>query len=608
MTHKIHSHPGYLYQLTRQGNDDQSTLLKAEGFKPVEQTLHVYLTPSATSDCVNPLHNSRLRCVMNEVEVIAFDTPPEKEEANPVDYLCKLLSKKYNHETLVRINKALSESLKSKQPLITSIDEKLGDDSKKLVMGIALKIQMLKPKNLDVSPSSSNSNANAPKTVNPKHQIHSKAEETKKIIEYIDPRNFMERHDALLFDSGLLESLICLLLPDEALMQDLLTTHKNEEESWNACTLSKADVSKFEKHPTIIDLQQKLDHDFDEQFLLAEKINVYLSSKRKTLLVIEQSPETFLDTTRFISVFSGGLSEKLQIKGPIKESIGCFWEIKDKGVVVGHLLGSIHLAPTYLIDLNTRIRECFKECTRLAVEIDITRKDVATASLEAKKRWVATLSHLPPTQIDNIVEVLKKIFPDEADKTNLKDDRERPTFIFHGISKLKSMIFTEMGISSGIDVQLIRQAKSEGKPVEDLETQAQYEQQEATKASMATDPIKDLILQSLSLPELKQCGEASLIMKIIITQLSLQFKESLMPLFDAWEEGNLEKFDHSKEDPIDKKMVMTQRNMNMAMKIVKLVNTKEKLFCCVGAAHTVGEMNVQAFLKNFGLSTERVFV
>jgi uncharacterized protein YbaP (TraB family) len=56
------------------------------------------------------------------------------------------------------------------------------------------------------------------------------------------------------------------------------------------------------------------------------------------------------------------------------------------------------------------------------------------------------------------------------------------------------------------------------------------------------------------------------------------------------------------------KMAMTQRNMNMATKIVKLINEKEKIFCCTGAAHTVGEMNVQAFLKHFGLPTERVFV
>jgi uncharacterized protein YbaP (TraB family) len=80
-------------------------------------------------------------------------------------------------------------------------------------------------------------------------------------------------------------------------------------------------------------------------------------------------------------------------------------------------------------------------------------------------------------------------------------------------------------------------------------------------------------------------------------------------MFNAWETGNLEELDlHKKDDSTNKRMVRTQRNMNMAMRIVSMINAKEKIFCCVGAAHTTGEMSVQAFLHNFGLSTERVFV
>jgi uncharacterized protein YbaP (TraB family) len=242
--------------------------------------------------------------------------------------------------------------------------------------------------------------------------------------------------------------------------------------------------------------------------------------------------------------------------------------------------------------------------------MDITRQDlVETPHVKAKKLWEEKFNSLTNEQIENISITIKKIFPSESETIDFNDNQEKSDFIFSSISKLKSKIYSELELFSGIDLQLIQQAKRQGKSIEDLETIEQYKQQaKITQTDIASDPIRDLFLQILTFEGLKDFNEASKVIEVLVEQLSIYHSKNLKPIFDAWEEGDLETLDHSKDDSVDKKMVMTQRNMNMAMKITRLVNDKEKLFCCVGASHTVGEMNIQDFLRNFGFSTERVFI
>jgi uncharacterized protein YbaP (TraB family) len=181
-------------------------------------------------------------------------------------------------------------------------------------------------------------------------------------------------------------------------------------------------------------------------------------------------------------------------------------------------------------------------------------------------------------------------------------------FIFKKVNELKREIYKKLEISSGIDLHLSGQAKHLGKPIEDLETEAQYEQQKTTMALLQDDPIERLFLKILS--GNNEDMEMDKVIGMLTEQLSLKFKELLQPMFDAWEEGNLNEFDDPKSS-VEKKMDMIQRNMNMARKIVESVKDykdKDRIFCCVGAAHTVGNMNVQAFLNSFGYTTKRVLV
>jgi uncharacterized protein YbaP (TraB family) len=609
----LYPRPGYLYQLTRKGNGIESIRKACFHLKEKEQTLYIYLIPSASD--VNPFNNCRLKSIMNEVEVVVFDTPPQLEK-DGTDYLCELLQKKYNKEALLSINDTLTQSLTNRNIDMTFVDQNVGNDNlEKLAKGIVVKALILMANNLDLEPLSSdaikeatNNLSNLNERMNPKQRIHQKAEETKKIIEYIDPSNAIKKQiTELLSDKEFLWLFLCEFLADQQLTQGVMTNFEVEGESWKTGTLKEVDYSKLENHPTVVALQKKIegiDGNIEKIFTLAKKINNYLSNK-KTLFVLEESPQTIQQLKPFISI-----SDNIEVQGPIKEPIGCFWKIKKKDITVGYLLGSIHITPSYLLDLNSRIQKCFQKSNRLAVEIDITRQDVVKRSnIEAKKLWEEKYRSLTNEQIDNISTALKKIFSYGSELINFNDNQEKSDFIFSALSELESKIFSELKLFSGIDSHLIQQAKNHSKSIEDLETAEQYKQQETTQAIIANEPIRDVFLQILSLEELKQSKEASKAIKFCVEQLSIYQSESLKPIYEAWEEGNLEELDHSKDDSTEEKMDMTQRNMNMAMKIVRLVrDDNDKIFCCVGAAHTVGEMKIQDFLKNFGFSTERVLV
>lgn len=621
MNPNVHSHPGYLYQISRNGNGDTQSILKQTlGMKEKEQALYVYLTPTVSS-LTNPFNNHRLKSIMNEAEIVVFDSPPEKEKSNTIEHVCELLQKNYNKETLLRINTSLTESLKSSKVDITKIDEKVGDNSEKLTAAIALKVLILLSKNLGIkqadfdSTVSTDNHDTQPIKLAPKQQIHKEAEETGKTIEYIDERAFIEKNKNLLFDKGFLELMLSSFITDQELVRTLILDNENTERAWNTCTLPSLEKSELlkmaEKNRVIIDLKEKWMNsgdDVEDMLILSEKINTYLSSKKKTLLVLEKTPQDIQTLKPFLSLTSGDYVG-VNIKGPIKEPTGCFWKIKKNDATIGYLLGSIHRVPKYLLDLNSRIRKCFDKSNRLAVEIDVTREDIAQATiLERHQYWAKQYSTFSSEQTDRLSNALKKLMPEEAKNVDFSNKEEESAFIYKGIAKLQFRIWSEQGISLGIDPYLIIQAKNSGKIVESLETQEQYAQQKTTQEMLMKDPVRDLFANLLSSKEMQEIEEIDEMMRMIIEQMSIYQNEALQPLFDAWEEGDLEKFDFSKTDSIDRKMDMTQRNMNMAMKITHLVNEKEKTFFCVGAAHTVGEMSIQAFLKNFGFSIERVLV
>lgn len=632
------SHPGYLYQISSTGEGDFNILKATCGLKEKERTLYLYLTPSQSpstpeSSLANPFNNYRLRSIMEDADIVVFDSPPEEAKGFEDNILFNLLKTTYSQETLVRMNNDLTRKLESRNIDLSKLDQKVGDDHEMLAELITVKCIIFYAKGLGLKlpsgnpsePTSSFSSAAcssstdcpvepvAPSAkLSPKELIHRVAQDTGKSIEYIDGRSDLERHKELLSsDNGVLEFFLCSVFTDQELMQNQLVDQKNDNEKWSTGTVIKSDESLFERYPKLIAFKENTAVQkwaTDSAFQIAKKITTCLSGTKKALFVLETNPKIFGDVARYVKAFS--YRSKVEIKGPIKEPTGCFWKIKKKLVTVGYLLGSIHLTPKHLQNLNSRIRKCVDKSARLAVEIDVTRQSLVDKRIQQMKdEWNERYDKFTPEQIDNIVNALKIIFPDSHPTLDFNDITVKKGFILSSVHRLKSKIFEDLELFSGIDHKLIEQAKTNRRPVEDLET---IEQRDHIRSSLKIQQTPELwhefFFGVLSSEEVKNSVVVTEIIDLLIQQASQYTNELFKPLFDAWEEGDLEKMDTSKSDSTEHRMSMVQRNLNMSMRIVELVNTGEKIFSCVGAAHTVGEMNIQAFLHNFGLTTERVFV
>lgn len=590
----VYSNPGYLYKLTKVPSLESVF----HDLKEKEKSLYVYLLPSSGTQAANPLNNRRLHCALEDADVVVFENPPHPPVPEPVAHICKLFEEKYDHKTLLRINAALSKHLQSES--IDKIDQKMGDDSKKLSLGIAAKMLILMTRGLK-------SEKTAPTGSDPKQTIHDKAHG--KRIEYLDPRPLLEKHKELMFDKGLLELMLCTILPDGDLMREIALENQKESEAWNAGTVLPPEkkMHHFASLPGLAKLADEYD-EIEEQMDLAKKISAYLSAKEKVLMVLEKDPKVLKFVPLLAEVTQ---SQKIRVEGPLKEPTGFFWKIKkkvegkEKPVTVGYLLGSIHLTPNHLLQLNHRIRKSFQKSTTLSVEIDITRKErVQESRLQDAKKWEERYKRLKPEEIECICEALKKLFPLPA-AMNFNDAAQVSRFIFEGIENLNRKVFTDLGLSSGIDFHLVAEAKKVQKPVEDLETEDQYAKQEQIDKPEEKASLKNVLLRILTQKEFAS-QEPEKLIPALLEQLSLHMKDQLQPLFDAWEQGALGKMD-SPKDTVEAKMVMTQRNMNMALKIVDLMKSG-KPFNCVGAGHTAGDMSVISFLNNFGFITERVLV
>ncbi len=612
MSLNLNKNPGYLYQLSRENLGLESLIKQSEGFKEKEQALYLYLTPSGSSSCINPFNNRRLKSILNEVEVVVFDSPIEEtssSEFDPTEF-CNILKMNMEEESLLRINDALSERLEH-NPIGKIQIDKLGcEESDKLSNLVAGKMLVLMLENyaseMKGSASGESKECSLEEPMGPKERIYQKAKFEGKVIEYIDERAFHEKNKKLLFDEGLLEGLICHGITDSEFVKEMSALNKNGAEAWNSGALPKSEPCepmmnpKFEKFAGQLFATQ-----IEDRFAVAGKINDYLSSNKKTLLVLEEDLEIVKHVTGYAKFLNPETAD-IKIKR-LLEPTGYFWKIKKDEKTVGYLLGSIHLTPEYLLDLNSRIRKCFEKSARLAVEIDASAKELMKdAALRMQKWRKEHLTRFTPEQIENICLNLQKLFPEDSSQFDLTTEEGKGRFISLGVAKLKSKIYTEQGLFSGIDSQLIQQAKTANKPVEDLETLEQYAKQETTQQLLSDDPIKDCFLDALSAFSTKD-GDVVEIFNFITEQFSLSSSEGLNAMFDAWVEGNLESL-NDEERSTAQKMDMTQRNLNMALKIVNLVQQEGKTFSCVGAAHTAGEMSIQAFLKNFGYSTERVFI
>jgi uncharacterized protein YbaP (TraB family) len=272
-----------------------------------------------------------------------------------------------------------------------------------------------------------------------------------------------------------------------------------------------------------------------------------------------------------------------------------FWKAK-RGADVVYLLGTIHTAPPSLYPLPKEIERAFDESKCLVVEVDISKRKVDPAKIEA---LVATSGkYTPPDKLSkHLSPGTRRVFDaylNWAGESWEMYDQYKPWYVREliGASVPRRGDLSKLRKVLGIDLHFLAKAAARKKPVDEFET---VEFQLGLDSKLADD-VQDKLLQ--------------------VSLLEIKDTDTMMAgIFDAWKSGDLQKMErtaiHVSADNPElipfTKALLDNRNVGMAAKIEPFLKTKgSPLFVAVGSAHMVGETGLVNLLKKKGFDVEQV--
>lgn len=263
------------------------------------------------------------------------------------------------------------------------------------------------------------------------------------------------------------------------------------------------------------------------------------------------------------------------------------WQVEAECGGEAYILGSIHLAQAGLYPLAEPIMESFYKSRQLAVELDVEAMD--EAELVAYIRTHGLSGNGRPLK-ENLSPATLEIFT--------KSDFD--TEPFAGVKPWLAALTLQVNVMRGygydekygLDRYFLREAKTRGLPIVELET---LEEQMGPLAMM-TDEESDLFFRATIL----ELSELSHIME---------------KMFEAWRTGDakgfaavfFQEYDKYPElTPILDKVIF-RRNDTMAARIEKLLaRPGEPYFIVIGAGHLVGPGSVLELLEKTGHSVKQM--
>jgi uncharacterized protein YbaP (TraB family) len=201
---------------------------------------------------------------------------------------------------------------------------------------------------------------------------------------------------------------------------------------------------------------------------LQQKIDLLFAEKTSAMLITGISKER-LNHLQTHCQAKGYVMEQITI--PIR-TVGFCWEVVHRvSRRKGTLVGTIHHCSKKVLDLNSEIFSRFRQADVVAVETDITRKDIV------KKTRMHLLEHnqqiksfcvldetSQQTQLDKW-----RLFLEKLDIKFLKESKNKEKQFIIYLETFLDFLLKQIGRDKGIETLLISQAKELGKPVVDLE-------------------------------------------------------------------------------------------------------------------------------------------
>lgn len=275
------------------------------------------------------------------------------------------------------------------------------------------------------------------------------------------------------------------------------------------------------------------------------------------------------------------------------------YRVTDQNGNVLWLFGSIHVGTENFYPLPDYVLDAFDGSDALAVELDIMAMEwnfIQQTQLMQLLIYTdgSTISdHLPQQTYDRGVEILQA---HNSYSENM--DYYMPAMWW---SLIESFGVEKMGVetSLGIDRHLLKRARSDGKPVREVES---AEFQYAIMAEFS--------------PNLQQMLLESAIYSYDNLEESKSDLEKMIELWSAGDEAAFAAYLNQEAEITDPEeaalyeeyndSLITRRNQTMTEYAEAALLSGEEIFLCVGAAHIVGEGAIAQNLRQMGYQVEIV--
>ncbi len=255
-----------------------------------------------------------------------------------------------------------------------------------------------------------------------------------------------------------------------------------------------------------------------------------------------------------------------------------------------YLYGTIHAGKASFYPLPPAVQGAFADAQVLAVEADITDE-------ESMRRNAGTMTYAPPdTLAKHVPEKTYERFRHILDRFGVPEAQMAPIKPFYAGSLLAMLQWGRMGYlpEQGVDLHLIKLAKSKGKRVVELEgADAQSE-----------------LMDSISESDAVQSFEGA-----VETVENGQVRDLVTGMMNAWQSGDPALLldvvhGYNKAIPgaeaLEEKFIWS-RHPAMLRKIQSWLDTgNERVFVAVGALHLAGPRGLVAELKKRGYTVRQL--
>ena len=266
----------------------------------------------------------------------------------------------------------------------------------------------------------------------------------------------------------------------------------------------------------------------------------------------------------------GGSSDTEQQPSP------ALWQIESAdGEAEGWLFGTIHALPDGTEWRTPALEGSLEQSDALVVEVaDLSNTQVFTQL--ARTEGVGLLSErVSPEWRDELFDMLRETGTKDSSFYNVED---------WAAALALAQLSRDAAPGNGVDLALINDAK---KPVVELEG----------------------LYRQLSIFDRLPAREQRALLDSAVERYSEGSEAE--KLREYWLAGDIEALasyvtDEVDDTPLLYQVLLTDRNLDMASKIVAMLETPERPFVAVGAAHMVGDEGIPALLQSRGYKVIRI--